>query len=83
MEEIKKEITLLKGQIKIIKLFNLALTLILIMVTISFQIQYSSVCSYYQSTTDANQELLRYLENLNSDLQEQNEYIQNILSEKN
>lgn len=82
-DEDKKEIRKLKSQIKSLKMFYLTLLVSFISITVIFQIRLSQIQSYYRTTYEQNQEVIRQLDDLNSDLKEQNVVLQNILAEKN
>ena len=58
MEEMKKEIYNLNHQIHRLKINFVAVQVAFIVIAICFQIQYSRMISYYQSTVESNQEIL-------------------------
>ena len=70
VERMDKEITSLKNQIRTLRVFYLVGIIIFFSAIINFQVQYSEIRSYYQSSVYTNQEILRNLENLNPELEE-------------
>ncbi|WP_373125003.1 hypothetical protein [Blautia producta] len=58
MEELKNEVSDLRGQVKALRLIVLATMATFVIVSISFQVQYSQIRAYYQSTVQSNQEIL-------------------------
>ena len=70
------EIEELKNQIGTLRVLYLALVMIVVITVISFQMQYSRIQSYYQSSFEQNQEILQILE-------KQNEHLRSLLSERN
>ena len=82
MDELMNEIKLLKSQIKRLKALYLTAILAFVSGMISFQIQYTHIYSYYQSTVDTNQEILLNQKFLNSELEENVEDLQSLLSDQ-
>lgn len=80
---VQKEIQSLKRKTLYIGLATLTIVINLIFVTVNQTKNYAAILDYYQSTQERNQELLRYLEGLGSELEEQNRSLQDILSGMN
>ena len=79
MEELKNEVSDLRGQVKALHLFVLATMATFVIVSISFQVQYSQIRSYYQSTVQSNQEILLNQKWQNSEIQRSLSMIQELL----
>ncbi|MEY8534645.1 hypothetical protein AALH30_14115 [Blautia pseudococcoides] len=79
MEELKNEVSDLRGQVKALRLIVLATMATFVIVSISFQVQYSQIRSYYQSTVQSNQEILLNQKWQNSEIQRSLSMIQELL----
>lgn len=79
MEELKNEVSDLRGQVKALRLIVLATMATFVIVSISFQVQYSQIRSYYQSTVQSNQEILLNQKWQNSEIQRSLSMLQELL----
>lgn len=69
MEDMKKEIAYLHKEVDKLRIMIVAAGVIMAITIISFQIQYSQIRSYYQSTVESNQDILLNQEVQLSELQ--------------
>lgn len=79
MEELKNEVSDLRGQVKALRLIVLATMATFVIISISFQVQYSQIRSYYQSTVQSNQEILLNQKWQNSEIQRSLSMLQELL----
>ena len=79
MEELKNEVSDLRGQVKALRLIVLATMATFVIVSISFQVQYSQIRAYYQSTVQSNQEILLNQKWQNSEIQRSLSMLQELL----
>jgi len=80
IEVMQKEIQSLKRKALCIGIATLTIMINLIFAAANQVKNYAAIQDYYQSTQERNQELLYYLERLDSELEERNGYLQDILS---
>lgn len=75
----EQEVRKLKRQVNALFAIYLCLVIIFTGMVIHFQIQYAAVQSYYQSTTDLNQQILLNQKWQNSELQRSLSMIEDLL----
>lgn len=82
-EVMQKEIQSLKRKTLYLGMATIVFAINLIF-SMAYQARYyAAILDYYHSTWEQNQELLHYLEEFGSDLEERNGYLREILSAKN
>ena len=70
MEEVKKEIAHLQHEVSKLHIFELVILVLVLFIIICFQVQYSRIHSYYQSSLEEDQQILLEMKAQNVVLQQ-------------